>query len=571
MINITNNRARVLYQAEFERQMNVLENTFFKEIRPLLGRQFFNAANLIQNGVALEGVNHAVDLGRRRLIVIMFNHYKRVAVVFSRKAYAIIERAQKRMEMPSEIQSDFPLELKTPKEEFWTAINKWARVEAAQKIRKVQDTTKKVIAGVIHKGMQDGESHVEIAKRLRKTSQAINPYRAKTIALTETHGAAVKSVDAAIASTRIEMEREWVSARDKRTRRRGGGGAFEHYATYPNGPNGERVSQDGEFIGTGQAMRYPGDSRGSAGNVVRCRCVLLYHSVKVTDKLKPHEPLSVEDELYGEVIGKGGPGVGKPLNFYIGSAEKSIGVEIEAGKTEFWFTSNKQVAKNYGPNIHKAQLRMKNPKILRKVIHDDELEDVVKAARLSKHDGLIAQRVRDNNIEHVTAVVFDPKQIKLPAVKWKPTMTEKEAAIWNADSTFKANAYHGTTIDAANAIKKEGFKYAKIGNRTDAGILGKAFYFADDVTVANSYAVYSDSLVIKINVKNPLSDEKIFSDLRKAVKEKVKIKLGKTPTLSEFSKELANEVQRRGYDAIIYGDGAQIAVFNPKNIVVITK
>ena len=290
MINITNRRAKRLYQAEFERRMNVVENTFFKEIRPLLGRQFFNAAQLVQQGVGIEGVNHAVDLGRRRLIDIFKKHYKRVATVFSRRAYQIFEESKKSIYPDSYKQIDFAIELKGPKDEFWNSISKWSTTEAAKKIRGIQRTTKNVIARVIRKGMEEGESSVNIAKRIRKTSAAINPHRSKTIALTETHGAAVKSVDAAVASTRIEMEREWVSAKDMRTRTRDKGNRFEHYRSFPNGADGEKVAQDGKFVGTGQALDYPGDSKGSAGNVILCRCCLIYHTVRRTEQLKPHEP-----------------------------------------------------------------------------------------------------------------------------------------------------------------------------------------------------------------------------------------------------------------------------------------
>ncbi|MBW2363565.1 MAG: hypothetical protein JRF25_00540 [Deltaproteobacteria bacterium] len=301
MINIINRRAKRLYQAEFERRMNIVENTFFKEIRPLLGRQFFNAAQLMQQGVGIEGINHAVDLGRRRLIGIFKKHYKRVATVFSRRAYQIFEESKKSIYPDSYKQIDFAIELKGPKDEFWNSIGKWSTTEAAKKIRSIQRTTKGVIARVIHKGMEKGESHLDIAKRIRKTSAAINPHRSKTIALTETHGAAVKAVDTAVASTRIEMEREWVSAKDDRTRTRDKSNRFEHYRSFPNGADGEKVAQDGKFKGTGQALDYPGDSKGSAGNVIRCRCVLIYHTVKRTEQLKPHVP----EEEFGEII----PGV----------------------------------------------------------------------------------------------------------------------------------------------------------------------------------------------------------------------------------------------------------------------
>lgn len=262
MINITDRRARKLYQAEFERRMVGLENVFMRELRPLLGRQFFNAASLMQAGVGIEGIDHAVDLGRERLIGIFRRHYRRVSTSFSKKAYSIIEQSQKSIAVP---------ELKGPKDEFWNAVDRWASTQAAMKIRRIQKTTKKTIAGVIRKGMEEGESHREIAKRIRKTSRRINPHRSRTIALTETHTAAVKSVDVAVASTRIEMEREWLSAKDDRTRRRGRGDSFEHFRSFPSGPDGERVAQDGRFVGTGEALDYPGDPKGSAANVIRCR------------------------------------------------------------------------------------------------------------------------------------------------------------------------------------------------------------------------------------------------------------------------------------------------------------
>jgi len=145
--------------------------------------------------------------------------------------------------------------------------------------------------------MQEGESHREIAKRIRKTSAKINPHRARTIALTETHTASVKSVDAAVATTRITMMREWVSSKDQRTRTRGKKGKWEHYAKFPNGPDGEKVAQDGKFVKTGQALSFPGDPSGSVGNIIRCRCVVIYHTAKRMDELKPHVPEGLTTEI----------------------------------------------------------------------------------------------------------------------------------------------------------------------------------------------------------------------------------------------------------------------------------
>lgn len=615
MINITSRKAKRLYQAEFSRQMAILQNTFVKEVRPLLGRQFFNAANLVQNGVLIQGVNHAVDLGRRRWMELFQKHYKRVASTFSKKTFNIIDRAQKSYELfeqPS-LYLEWQREFKGPKDEFWGSINKWANTQAAQKIRLIQQTTKDSIATVIHKGMQEGESHRNIAKRIRKTSAAINPHRARTIALTETHSAAVKSVDVSVASTRIEMEREWVSAKDMRTRRPDKNNIWNHYGNFPLGANGEKVAQDGKFVGTGQALDHPGDPKGSPGNTILCRCVLIYHSVKVQDKLKPYVPEVGPIKLpkpdfkptFGDWGGKGGINdegdfvwknpsqtakfVDKVVNDLPNHKYGKINPiprvkyqKLTAAQKEIFDTKNWEIIDAPLDEIvsHQDWIR---PLDLVKMTSVD-ITTLSIEERLPTAVRMINGKIRivDGNHRAALNLILDePLQVRLlnsklptakPVVpKWKPTMTEKEVAVWAKDSSFKENIFHGTTADAVEAIKKEGFKYETIGNRTDAGILGKGFYFADDVTVANSYATYSDSLTIRINVKNPLSDEKIFSSLRKEVKESVKIKLGRTPTLSEFSKELADEVQRQGYDAIIYGDGAQVAVFDSKNIAVVIK
>lgn len=267
MINITNKRARQLYLVEVTRQMMRLENTQAREIKPILNRQYINAAQLVQQG-GTKFVDAAVDKERARLVTLIPKHYRRVATVFGNKVFKIVE-ASKGINIP---------ETKTPKDEFWSDLNLWMATQAGKKITKIQDTSKQLIAAVIQRGMQDGESHLEIAARIRATGKIATPHRARTIALTETHTAACKSIDTAIKSTRIEMEKEWLAAMDERTRP-------DHAAA-----DGQRVPEKGRFnVGT-SLMLYPGDPAGGAEQTVRCRCVCLYHTVKRMDELKPYEP-----------------------------------------------------------------------------------------------------------------------------------------------------------------------------------------------------------------------------------------------------------------------------------------
>ncbi len=107
---------------------------------------------------------------------------------------------------------------------------------------------------------------------------------------------------------------------------------------------------------------------------------------------------------------------GEPLKLYMGT-ESSIPDEIGQGKKEFWFTSNQDVAKNYGSKVDIGYIKLSNPKEIKDVVHDDELNDWVHVAHISGNDGLVAWRVRDNGIEHTTVVSFNPKQIHKDLLK----------------------------------------------------------------------------------------------------------------------------------------------------------
>lgn len=269
--------------------MQILENIYIRELKPILNRQYMRAAQAVQRGML--DVAFAVDKDGDRLRNLLSKNYRRIAAVFGEKVFKAMEEAQKSIAVP---------EIKGPKEEFWGELNRWMSTEAGRKIRHIQDTTKRNIARTIQKGMNEGESHRTIAKRVRKTGRISTPRRAITIARTETHTASVKSVDTGIKSTRIEMMREWVSARDDRTRSRIRKDRFEHYLKFPAGPDGEKVAQDGKFTKTGEALDYPGDPAGSAANTVQCRCVLLYKPVNRMDKLKPYEPEAEQTEWMKE-------------------------------------------------------------------------------------------------------------------------------------------------------------------------------------------------------------------------------------------------------------------------------
>lgn len=297
MINITGRLAKKLYLAEFNRNMVLLENINARELKPILNRQYISAAKLVQQGV-WGSVDYAVDSERNRLLAVFDRHYRRVATSFSRKAFKIIENS-KSIDVP---------ELKTPQDEFWRELNTWMTTWKVRKVTGIQRVSKRLLSKVIQKGMNEGLSHREIAKNLRRTGRISTPFRARTIALTETHTVAVRSVDAAVKSTRIEMEKEWLPNIDRRTRP-------DHVDM-----DGKRVGQDAVFLVGGMPMKYPGDPAGGGDQTIRCRCALLYFPVKRMDRLKPHRPTGHELNPMNSVGG---------LANCVGVQKRFIGLEIK--------------------------------------------------------------------------------------------------------------------------------------------------------------------------------------------------------------------------------------------------
>jgi uncharacterized protein with gpF-like domain len=97
-------------------------------------------------------------------------------------------------------------------------------------------------------------------------------YRARRIAITETHTMSTKTMDAMAKSEESIQEKEWSAVNDERTR--------EWHVTYGNvfADSGLpiRIGMDENFVVNGEELEFPGDPKGSPGNIINDRCVVLY-------------------------------------------------------------------------------------------------------------------------------------------------------------------------------------------------------------------------------------------------------------------------------------------------------
>lgn len=144
----------------------------------------------------------------------------------------------------------------------------------------ITQTTKNQIQQYLLKSVEDGLTLPETIKLLR--TAGITNYRAEMIARTETGRAANIGSMVGATATGLVTVKEWISARDARTRRVPRD-MFDHLHL-----DGTKIPFDEKFNvktknGGFEQMLHPCDSSGSAGDVINCRCTLGYEAVRGED------------------------------------------------------------------------------------------------------------------------------------------------------------------------------------------------------------------------------------------------------------------------------------------------
>lgn len=264
MFNITDDKQKALYQRELVRMMIGLENNLSKKIIPIIGRQYLDSAKLIESGIT--DIDQAIKDQSTRLVSTLKKQYIITATLFSDKVFDAFEELQKGTGVPYE---------KGMRDDFWSSIISWIKIYGAKKVVQINDTTRKAIKTVILKGVEAGKSYRKIATDLRAIKETASKVRSMRIARTEVHTASTKSMHDSVKSTGMKSEKEWAATIDERTRGVNIKDKFNHVRA-----NGERVGMDEKFIKTGEPLDYPGDPEGSAGNIICCRCVSLFHILR---------------------------------------------------------------------------------------------------------------------------------------------------------------------------------------------------------------------------------------------------------------------------------------------------
>lgn len=234
------------------------ELPFFKDIKPFL-RSINDdfAQQYIADGTVIDANEY-----KATLIGLLFKNYKKISKDFKNTIRESFDEKVS-VEVDAKINSD---------------INKFLKDLGDRRSDLILDTTNKEIANELSKTVSEfieEEKEIvntEIAKETKKKLNKKVDGRAAIIAISETQTTAesTKNIEKNVLSVagivlggvaiKTNLRDIWITTLDERTRP-------AHAAA-----NLQPRQADGFFYVGGERLRYPGDSNGSPGNIINCRC-----------------------------------------------------------------------------------------------------------------------------------------------------------------------------------------------------------------------------------------------------------------------------------------------------------
>jgi len=165
------------------------------------------------------------------------------------------------------------LERKAAFDDLDSSIRDYMGEHTAEAVVGISDTTRALVMNAIIQGEDENQSVEEIAKAIvEATSGEIGLARARMIAITETHGAAMFGQQAAAEASPLAFNKTWLATEDHRTRP-------DHAEA-----NGQTVALEEPFTVGGIEMDYPGDFKAPPEQIIRCRCIALYEPAAIGEQ-----------------------------------------------------------------------------------------------------------------------------------------------------------------------------------------------------------------------------------------------------------------------------------------------
>ena len=258
MIDLTSKTAKKRYHAYLLRQNAIFENRMAKKLIPVLRGQWNDAADQIA-----DGTSNFIITRSDKLLEVLRDEMLKIGLWYFGEFNNSLEALQVQKFLMS-----YNLKQEIDIDDFMQSFQPWLEGRAAEEITKINDTTRSLIRVSLKRSLESGKTYYEASKDIKEVGSITSNYRAMRIARTELHTASGEATQISAEKSTVKIkEKEWSTAGDERVRSE----SFNHVAA-----DGERVKLEEYYVNTGESLRYPGDSMGSGGNIINCRCVSLF-------------------------------------------------------------------------------------------------------------------------------------------------------------------------------------------------------------------------------------------------------------------------------------------------------
>lgn len=251
MINLKSKREKRKWQHKLTKISIGYEILLSKRIKRILGRQYYDAARLLEWGI--ENINCSINEQSER--------EKKLFLIFSRKISDFFENVV--YNLLAVVDAQNLSNKKQFKKIYSEKTIQWFTAYSAFIAEKVNRTTINRIKRYIDKRKEEGASLRLIARELRKIDRR---KRSISIARTMVHTIIMYSIESAMEVSNMDYIAEWIGSNKEHRKK------YKHKMA-----NGERVRKGNMFVKTGEELHFPGDPSGSIANIAGCRCILCYY------------------------------------------------------------------------------------------------------------------------------------------------------------------------------------------------------------------------------------------------------------------------------------------------------
>lgn len=261
-----NAKQRGEYYRKVERLRRQLDSKYYNQIKNSITKQFNNFGNrLKRDGIGAARSSLGLDLWSKELIKVFESLYKEAAVLFGNSVYRAIKIEANRKGMTFGFNRE------------WTQqMMDFLMAQGFALVSDITSTTKTKLLSIVKKGIEEGLSVDEIVRIIQSDEQlAYAAFRARRIVRTEVMRASNMASMMAADSHDFYVDKQWISARDNRTRRIPRN-QFDHVEL-----DGVIVKYDETFNETGKdgeqvAAMQPGDISAPPGFTINCRCTVAF-------------------------------------------------------------------------------------------------------------------------------------------------------------------------------------------------------------------------------------------------------------------------------------------------------